>query len=453
MHELREKRDLIEDELLVLADKEVLTAGENERWTRLSRQLDSVNKEMDEHATRAARIEEIERKADRFVPGSPGRRPFQSARLSDHQDAALRSLDRLTEWFSVKAAANQEEAVREDPYWAARFAATSTEAYSSAFAKYLIHGEQANLFLTDEERAAMSDAYEARALAEGATTTGGFAVPVHLDPSLILTNQESDNVMLRTCRVEDITTPTWKGISAAGMSWSFDAEAEEVSDDSITLAQPTVDVFMARGFIPYSIEVSQDWPGFQNEMARLLATGYDELLLDRLTLGSGVGEPRGLITALDTSTNSEVVVTTDGAFGQEDVYHVWERLPQKARRRASWMMSVGVMDRIRQMGEYNQAHSYTVNLPQGAIGMLFARQVVENAYFPDFTATTGHANLLVVGDLSAYVIARRSGLSVEVVPHLVGQNNRPTGQRGMFAFARVGGNVVDPAQLRLLQNV
>ena len=33
---------------------------------------------------------------------------------------------------------------------------------------------------------------------------------------------------------------------------------------------------MARGFIPYSIEVGQDYPGFASEMSQLLAEGYDE---------------------------------------------------------------------------------------------------------------------------------------------------------------------------------
>ena len=83
-----------------------------------------------------------------------------------------------------------------------------------------------------------------------------------IDPTVILTDQESDNPFLRIANVVDVTTNVWKGVSAAGVSWSFDAEGAEVSDDSITLAQPTVTIFTARGFIPYSVEVGMDWPGF-----------------------------------------------------------------------------------------------------------------------------------------------------------------------------------------------
>ncbi len=106
------------------------------------------------------------------------------------------------------------------------------------------------------------------------------------------------------------------------MSWSFDAEGAEVSDDSLTsLVQPSVTVFMARGFIPYSIEIGEDWPGFQMEMARLLMAGYDELLVDKFSRGSGSGEPKGILTALAAASPTVIVTsTTDGAFGQEDIY-------------------------------------------------------------------------------------------------------------------------------------
>ncbi len=47
----------------------------------------------------------------------------------------------------------------------------------------------------------------------------------------------------------------------------------------------------------------------------------------------------GLLTVLDANTNDEVTPTTDGAFGSEDIYKVWEALPMKYRRNAAWFMS------------------------------------------------------------------------------------------------------------------
>ena len=47
--------------------------------------------------------------------------------------------------------------------------------------------------------------------------------------------------------------------------------------------------------------------------------------------------------------------------------------------------------------------------------------------------------------LDNYVIADRVGMSIEFIPHLFGGNRRPTGQRGWYAYYRVGANVVDRA--------
>ncbi|MFM7270174.1 MAG: hypothetical protein ACKO2C_00875 [Actinomycetes bacterium] len=55
---------------------------------------------------------------------------------------------------------------------------------------------------------------------------------------------------------------------------------------------------------------------------------------------------------------------------------------------------------------------------------------------------TGAANILVVGDWSNYVIFDRIGSTrVELVPHLLGTNGRPTGQRGVYAYFRTGSDV------------
>jgi HK97 family phage major capsid protein len=51
----------------------------------------------------------------------------------------------------------------------------------------------------------------------------------------------------------------------------------------------------------------------------------------------------------------------------------------------------------------------------------------------------------------AYTIVDRVGLSVELIPHLFGSSNRfPTGQRGIYAYWRVGAGVVNPNAARVL---
>jgi HK97 family phage major capsid protein len=170
------------------------------------------------------------------------------------------------------------------------------------------------------------------------------------------------------------------------------------------------------------------------------------------TTGTGTApNPQGILTKLDATAASEVLLTTAGAFGQEDVYKVWAQLPAKYHPGASWMMATGVNNKVRAFGATNMYHAYTVNLAAGAADVLMGKQVWDNPYMSDFNSTTAHQNVAIVGDWSNMVIARRRGLSVELVPHLFHtSSDYPSGQRGLFAYGRIGANVVNTAAFRLL---
>lgn len=375
---------------------------------------------------------------------------------SEAREAALRRLDDrgATGHMSADQKGEVERQIRKSDDIARRILVTEHDAYRTAWMK-MVTDPDAGLLISDEERDALRQFAEYRAMAEWTTTTGGFGIPVFIDPSIILTAQESENPFLELARQVNVNTNQWKGVSSAGVTWAFQTEAAATTDNSPTLAQPSVVVHMARGFIPYSIEVGQDYPSFAEEMATLLSEGYDELLVDKFTRGSGTGEPFGLLTALSANTNVRVRIQTSGTtFGANDPYAVWKALPQKYRRRAAWLMSVDVNNKIRQIGTANVFHAFTENLKAEWLAILFNKEVRESPYMPDTTtstaATDGYA---IVGNFQNFVIARRGGMSVELVPQLFDvTNNRPTGQRGWFAYARIGSNSVNDLGFRLLVN-
>lgn len=309
--------------------------------------------------------------------------------------------------------------------------------------------------LEPDETRALRAFNEFRAMSIGTDSAGGFGVPVLIDPTIILTAQGSPNDILALARVEVITNDEWKGVTSAGATWSYDAEAAEVSDDSPVLAQPAVPVHKAQGFIPYSIEVGMDYPDFAGEMSMLLSEGYSELVAEKLTTGSGSGEPTGIVTALDANTNVEVTPTTDGAFGAVDLYKLWDALPIKYRNRGdqvAWMSSTDVQNEARNFGT-TAGSNFTVDLTQEAVPRLFGRRYFLNDFMSDFTGTTGASNLLIVGAWQNYLVAQRAGMQVELVPHLLHtSNNRPSGQRGWYAWARNGADSVNDLGFRLLQN-
>lgn len=464
---LRSRVDEIDPLLQELADKPTLTATEQRSWQELTSERDELLPELQRLERRKATSDTIKNRTFREMPGTPYLKTNRSVDVGAVQglhaeqvrSAALDLLDDRDE-LPERARVHVEDLVRRDDTnmdgsaLARRVLLTENPDYRSAFRRLVTEPRP---LLTHEEVSAVRafeefQRHEARAMSEGTPSAGGYGVPVFIDPTVVLTGQDNTNPFLQISDVVPVNTNAWKGINSAGVSWSFDAEASAVSDDTPTLAQPAATVFMARGFIPYSIEVGEDYPGFQAEMSRLLSEGYNDLLMQKFTNGNGTTEPKGIVTALDANTNVEVVSTTDGAFGADDLYAVWKALPVRFRGNASWLMSTGIQNKIRGFGA-TFGTNYTVDLTKPGLETLFGRPVYVDDYMPDFSATTGASNRLVVGDFKNFVVAQRTGMNVELIPQLMDTTTgRPTGQRGWFAYARVGSSTKSDLAFRLLQN-
>src|SRR5439155_11968763 len=170
----------------------------------------------------------------------------------------------------VDALINDEssEGAEEESLIARRILLTENPAYHSAW-KQLMSEPQPLLSAEEVEAVRTFKRFERlqeRAMGEGTPSAGGYGIPVFIDPSIILTAQGSGDPFLDIANVVDVNTNVWKGVTSAGVSWAFQAEGSTVADGSPTLGQPAITVFMARGFIPYSIEVGMDYPNFAEEM-------------------------------------------------------------------------------------------------------------------------------------------------------------------------------------------
>lgn len=442
-----------------------LTPEQTTRWAELETEQDEKRAELEaleQAEERAAKVAESRARWQSLEVGTVTPTDDVDVRSLPRDEARSRALKRAEDGSKIVGLeADQERKLEsiirsstgdlDGSYVARRLLLTENEHYRSAWGKAMSSATPA---WTPEEARAMAEfrQFEERAASEGTTTAGGFGVPVLIDPTIILTGQGSLNPFRRISRIIPITTNRWKGVSSAGVSWSYDAEAAEVSDDAPTLAQPDIYAEMARGFIPYSIEVGEDYPGWAQEMALLLAEGYDEIQAQKFAVGAGHGstEPLGIVTALDADTNVEVVVTTDGALGAVDITKVWKALPDRAKGNATWVMGAGTGSDIAALGD---AYGTRTQDLTGNLELLRQRPVEYSSYITDFSGSTGAANLIVVGDFRKFAIVDRVGMSVEYIPHLFHtSNNRPSGQRGWFAYARNGSGVTDIRAFRLLQN-
>lgn len=319
--------------------------------------------------------------------------------------------------------------------------ATGSEAYRSAFGK-LLAGE--TFGLTDDEQRAVS---EARA-ASLTGSAGGFAVPFTLDPTIIVTNDGTANSIRQISRVVQIDTDQWNGVSSAGITAAYAAEAAEVGDNAPTLAQPSIDVEKAHAFVPFSIEVGMDWANMQSDIAMLLSDARDRLEATKFTVGAGSGsnEPTGIVTEL-TGGASEISSATTDTFAVADVYSTLEATPPRHRSKSSWLANLAILNDIRQFATANNYHGFTVDLTASGIPQLLGRPVYETSDMDGAINAAAENYVLINGDFSQYVIVDRIGMSVELVPHLFATgNNRPSGQRGFYAWWRNGaGSVNDNA--------
>ena len=319
--------------------------------------------------------------------------------------------------------------------------ATSSPEYLRAWSKMAAGRRE---LVTAEEQRALE---RAMSLTDSA---GGYLVPFQLDPTVVITANGSRNQIRQVARQVVATGDVWNGVSSGAVAWSWDAEATEVSDDATTFAQPTVPVYKAAGFVPISIEAMEDAANVTQEVARLLSFGRDTLEAAAFTTGTGSGQPTGIVTAL-AGGSSEVAVTTAETFALADIYKLDGSLPARYRANAAWLANRGVYNLVRQFDTAGGAGLWE-RLPGDVPPMLLGRPALEAEDMDATwnTAATASNYIAVFGDFSNYVIADRVGMQVEFVPHLFGNSNRPTGQRGWYAYYRVGADSVNDAAFRML---
>jgi len=279
------------------------------------------------------------------------------------------------------------------------------------------------------------------------TNSGGYGVPFALDPTIILSSDGGINPFRQIARVEQINVDIWQGITSAGVTASFDTELSEVSDDSMTIAQPNVTTYMARAFVPFSIEIGMDYPNFAAQVARAISDSKDVLEASQFATGSG-STPHGIIT----DATGVVTASTRGSITSTDVYAVEGALGPRFLQNASWVASRAALQKFRQFDTAGGAQLWIQNLQyglgrngsgffgptQGQVGYTLLGWPAYASSGITATLTTGN-KVAVLGDFSQFLIVDRIGLSTEFIPHMFNvANNLPSGERGIFAYWRVG---------------
>jgi HK97 family phage major capsid protein len=455
--ELRARLDAIAGELRAIdteAGDAALTADQTERFDGLLAERATVETgiatEERREATRSsltatpARVErtapEVIIKNDPFAV-LEDRSVQGRARTTAVRDGILRSME-----DRVEGGENQAHFERllkrhgDDHKWAENLLARSREEYASAFAK-LVTGREASL--TPEERAA---------IAVGTNTAGGYLTPTHLDPTLLLTNSGSSNVMRQYAKIVTLTEGSiWNGVTTAGVTASWDGELVEVSDDSPAVARVSITAYKAQGFIQASVDAFDDIAGLTQDVLGLFADAKDRLEGAAHMTGNGTSAPKGLFTALNASSSLQTTSTTAATIGEVDIHALYRALPVRWRGQGSWVMNPLYALAVKRLGTAVSS-SFSGDLTQPVTDRILGRPVIETDDAPTTQTTTALDNEIAFAKLDEYTIVDKpGGTSIEFIPHLFNvANNLPDGRRGWFMYWRTGGDVPNLAAARLL---
>jgi len=452
---LRARAEEIEAEFRSIdseAGERSLNDDEQVRWDALDAELKQVREdiaEVEAEAERAQRVAESRAKWGSLQVSSRVS-PFDNldqVRHASDEDLQARALTAVEETsyrgpFHVKDE-HRENATRmiESIPGAARMAlAYGSPAYMSAFRTYLASGGAP--VYSAEEAAAV------RASMSLTSANGGYALPFLLDPTLIHTGDATKNPIRMIARVVTGTQDKWNGVTVSNVTTAWKAEASAFTDGSPTTGGVTVDAAMLTAYVTASFEIFQD-SNLQAQLPGLIAESIDYAESAAFISGSGSNAPKGVITAVSGTAGSLVTCTTRGTFSSAsiaDTLALVNALPVRYEDSSTWAM--------------NKATYRTIEQQMVGTGAVKAIEMTNGSTLLDLpvkrsstmvSATTSGNILVVLGDFSQYIVYDRIGVNVEFIPNVVDGSGIPTGQRGLVAYKRVGGDVSDVNAFRLLK--
>lgn len=334
-----------------------------------------------------------------------------------------------------------KEAESPDREVARRIILCGSPTYRSAFWKTL-----AKQPLTGDEQ---------RALAVGASATGGAAVPVQVDPTLINTANASLNPLRAISRVFTTSSFQWQGVTSGGITTAYAAEGAAMSDNAPTLTAPTIQPERAQAFVPYSWELAQDWASLEANLAVEFQESKDQLEAVKFAVGAGhaSSEPLGILIATDVA--GTIVDSVAGtALSVADIYKVEAALNARHQANATWVATPGVFNKVRQFDTAGGASLWTqlqAGMPGELIGYPARKATNVGTAGSALTAT---AVWCIFGDFQKFAIVDRLGMSLRTVDTITsgntqGQINFPTGQSGLIAYWRNSSGCLDSNAFRV----
>jgi HK97 family phage major capsid protein len=316
-------------------------------------------------------------------------------------------------------------------------------AYLSAFRTWgNAAGRGQSPAFSPEEAAAMRTALSLT------TGSGGYTLPTLLDPSIILTSNQVKNGIREIARVDTITQNVWYGVSSAGVTSYWTAEAAAVTDGSPTFVQPSVTASKVTSYALGSYEIFED-SRLLSQLPELIAESLSDIEQEAFVSGSGSGAPKGIVTAISATAGSTVTATTRGSYSSVDLFAVVDAIPTRHEDKSTWLANKKTYSGIRQWSTASTGALFWSDLGHALPNVLLESPYVKASSMA--TTTVSGTVLLILGDFKKFLVVDRIGTQVEFMQNVVNTNGLPTGQRALVAHKRVGSDVLDTNAFRFLK--
>lgn len=323
---------------------------------------------------------------------------------------------------------------------------TSSPAYIEAFEAW---AHNPSLPMNRE----LAEYHGTRAAMSLTAANGGVLVPQWLDPTIILTNSGAFDEVYANARVEQVTVDQADFVTSAGVTAEWLSEGTEAADATPTFVGPTITNHKRAAWLYGSYEMLAD-SGFDG-VAGLIADAFDRQNETFIATGTGSSQPYGLVTRL--SGTGPTVAGSSGAAGAADlvvvdVYALDNALGSRWRRNAKFVACKKTYNSVRQLNSNSAGSTFWVDLGGGLPAELIGYQALRNEGFDSTIVSGSNDDVLLLGDLTQYIITPRVGTTIMFEPMVKGASGgRPTGQAGWFAFSRIGADVATSNAFKLLR--
>jgi HK97 family phage major capsid protein len=354
----------------------------------------------------------------------------------------------------ARAAAAIEQFSKRSDHWAlshdgaeqsTRMVEKMGKAFGTAVARQMLVTGSPEYLAAFESYLVDPGGFSSRAALSLTPANGGYLVPFTLDPTIILTNAGSANPYRQVANVKTTTTNDWNGVTSAGVSAVWTAEGIEATDNTPTVGPLKITPQKATAYLFGSFEVLGD-SDFGQQLPELLSDAKDRIEETAFAVGTGTGQPKGVIPA-GTSQNRTTTAAT-GPIAQ-DVYALQAALPARFRgpqARNVWLANLTTINSLRNVPAFTGSTTSIVNDATEPPRMLGKPFLESTSILGTFTSGN---KVLAYLDGRQYYIVDRVGMSVVYDPIVLGSNRIPTGQGAWYAFWRVGADAAVPTAIRV----